>query len=1125
MKQTTNENIKQMDISLGGGLISEKIRIDTINHPILIVGIGGTGIDALLRLKYQINRRFRLPDNPVTKKKKQKPDNIEFLAFETNEHDRKRYKGIGLDPHNELVLLSNASIGSILNNRSTIPDYISNWLSPELTITDGTKGACGNRQAGRLLLFEKVNHVIDSIDNKIRALRVDQENKLLVFILTGISGGTGGGSFLDIAYIIRGLVERDFGNKGVDKVEISGYLFTPDVHLSSNTLNVHTEEYIQRNGYASLKELDYWMNIEERGAGERFNQKYGTRLEVNSAQAPFNLCHLVSATNVDGVFLKGAYDYCMNVTAENVVNFLAQEDKASEQEFAIQDYLSNLVSNIATMKSNLPLGMNHCANFIYNIIGASAAVLPTEEITTYLAHCLFKEIHEMFEREPDSQSLDSFVETAKLDIDSIGNALSSTIPPIKLDHEGTDYYSYNNVIKTRRVDVDEKLADMYQASKRALLESRRRLPAQLLTETRRELKEVFMSPAHGPIYASRLLYSDSAPCLLRRLDDYQQTVRDALSRITEDIQALEMECEDRFEEARKALFLTNEKKKDAFIESKVNQYRARLKKDCFEQLIEVFRDIRNELEADNDKTYFTFVEILNEINKILEKNGEIIIQGTESLEVNTKTYYWNIISVADIISEIEDAIKAAGAEKLVREFAKMLVAESHKWINENDLDIVGSLSDFIYDQFGGLISKTMEEYLQIRYGKDRIIDQVVQEEIAPRLYKDAKPVFHLDNSAGMFSFPSYGIVSVPNNVPNILRGIEAYQKQSLSALKFNIKRSSITNRIFWVNTQNGIPLFAYAPIRVYEELYEKTINSKEGIGRHLVMSEAENWVNLPSPIPERIWGDTYRNPRQRTSNDRARQLFEAGIGYGSIVERSVDNQASSRFACVVTEVFDSSKYVFSEDTDFMTLSKLLSELGKMRQEGLKMVEQKTIFNSDNRENAESNFARSPKLMALVTAENKKYEALEAIIEKVRNAKEEKERDQRSGDDFLRALIGEAIIKKAALYVYNKDLEEDPWEPFVNLIDHANYPEFEMFMNYKALSNSKKDALRKKAKENESAYPEGKLLEVLQKWQGVFAARKETIDSDKWGYENGEEMYTFYRNILLKLNTHITALRD
>ncbi|WP_228552596.1 tubulin-like doman-containing protein, partial [Paenibacillus polymyxa] len=169
MKPVVREHIQQLDVSLGGGIVSDKIRVDTIDNPILIIGLGRTGIDALLRLKYQINRRFKLPADPISKKKSEKPDNVEFLAFETNEQDRnKKYKGIGLDPINEFVLLSNAEIGGLLQNRSILEPYITDWLSPELSITDGMNGAAGVRQAGRLLLFTKINQVVQSIDKKIK---------------------------------------------------------------------------------------------------------------------------------------------------------------------------------------------------------------------------------------------------------------------------------------------------------------------------------------------------------------------------------------------------------------------------------------------------------------------------------------------------------------------------------------------------------------------------------------------------------------------------------------------------------------------------------------------------------------------------------------------------------------------------------------------------------------------------------------------------------------------------------------------------------------------------------------------------------------------------------------------
>jgi len=1095
-----------MDISTGGGILSEKIRIDTINHPVLVIGLGGTGTDALLRLKYQVGRRFKLPDNPVTKQKKSKPDNIEFLALETNEHDKKRYRGISLDANTEMVLLSNAAIGSILNNRSSLPDYIKSWLSPSLTITDGTKGASGNRQAGRLLLFEKINTAIDAIDNKLRALRLDQENKLLVFILSGLSGGTGGGMFLDIAYIIRGLTEREYGAKGIDKVEIGGYLFTPDVNLSGNNMNIHTEEYIQRNGYAALKELDYWMNIEER-PGERFCQKYGTRLDVNSGLAPFNLCHLVSASNIDGVFLKGAYDYCLNVTAENIVNFLALEEKESGQEFAVQDYYSNLLSNISTMKTNLPTGMPHAANFVYNIIGASAAVLPTEGLNAYLAHGVFREISPMFEALPDDHDLTQFVQRARLDIDDLGARLMQDVPPIKLDYAATDYFSHQNVIKTQRVNIDEKLTEQYNAAKREVTKARR-----LTTTVKDELRAAFLDPAKGPVFASRLIASDINPCLLARFETCRQHLREKINTIAEEIDGLQLLAEARFEDAQRAIFLMKETKKNSYIEAKVRLYQARLQRDSFIALIDVYNELSAIAEAENDKIYAVYVEILQELNKIFDANTALLCHPIE-LE-SQKYYHWDVISVTDAVSEIDEILLEIGAEPLLRDFAKMLLEESARFLDDNRLNIAGVVSDFIYDRFGDLLSRSMSEYLGMKYGHDRIVEHIIEAEIAPRLFRDAKPVFNLDNTAGVFNFPSYGMVSVPWNAPDILRGIEAYQQHALSNLRFNIRKSNITDRIFWLNTQNGIPLFAYTPIKVYEELYERTIASREGVGRHLVMSESESWVNLPSPIPENIWGDTYHNPRQKALNDEARRIFRAGVANGSICE--IDGQ----YVCVVTGHLDLSRYNFDVKTELRDVHAALETLTAMR---LTEAEHRVIFTTTIEHEAEDHFIRNVALIALASAENRKHAKLAHKTEEIRALLFENESEKGLVDEFLRAITCEAVVKRGVHYIFEKELEDDPWPIFVNLIEQADYPEYAMFRAYKALPAARQVVLKEKAKSHEETWADDRLLLNLKKWQGKIALRKSQLDKDMHSHPEGTKMYSFYRNILLRLNAQVLAV--
>lgn len=92
MNTRVREHLQDLEVKKGGGIISDKIRIETISNPMLIIGLGGTGIDAMLRLKYQINKRFVLEEDKLSNTRKDKPKKVEFLGFETNQKEKnKRY--------------------------------------------------------------------------------------------------------------------------------------------------------------------------------------------------------------------------------------------------------------------------------------------------------------------------------------------------------------------------------------------------------------------------------------------------------------------------------------------------------------------------------------------------------------------------------------------------------------------------------------------------------------------------------------------------------------------------------------------------------------------------------------------------------------------------------------------------------------------------------------------------------------------------------------------------------------------------------------------------------------------------------------------------------------------------
>ncbi|OCA88077.1 hypothetical protein A8F94_09670 [Bacillus sp. FJAT-27225] len=1127
MKASVREHIEQLDVSMGGGIVSDKIRVDTIDNPMLVIGLGGTGIDALLRLKYQINRKFKLPQDPLTKKKAEKPDNIEYLAFETNETEiNKKHKGIGLDPIKEFVLLSNPQIGATLQSRSLLPAYITDWLSPELTITDGINGASGVRQAGRLLLFTKINQVVHSISTKIEALLEGTNKKLYVFLLTGLSGGTGSGSYLDISYIVRGIIERKFGPAGVDRVHLLGYLFTPDVNLARRGLNTQTKDYIQKNGFAALKELDYWMNAEERK--ERFQAQYGSALTVNSSMPPFNLCHLISATNIDGKLLENAYDYCMNVAAENITNFMANEEKTGD-EFAIHDYISNIRTNIANMQKLYP------ANYEYNIIGASLAEIPIEEMTTYVGYKLFEKMNSMFDANPDQNDVDQFAERLRIDPDSIHRRFNERVPEPLSGYENSERFSYNNVIK-QIVNLDEELTrDYLEKAKDQYRKCTKQLPGEIVEEFRAQMERLFLNPKQGPIYASKLVYSNKGFCLLKTIQVYITGLQDRLARLPRDIQGEQDYAYGRFEDARSA-FISKEKKKNAYIEAKRNEYYARADKARIEEMITFYEDLYQLLNNENNRIYDVYREILETLKGIFQKNADILVNGQEVKTANEVTYYWQLVSVPDVAREIQRMFDSKDGEQLVREWSQMLVERSVNWVKETDIDVIGSISEFLSEQFGELITKSMEDFLRLKYGEDEPIDKIIEQKIARQLDNDALPVFDLQNSIGNLNFPHWGFVSVPAKAPNILKGIRNYQRVALSHASFTVKESELKNRIFWLNTKNGIPLFAYTPLKNYEAAYESTILDKEGIGRHLVQTEKVNWAYLPSPIPEQSWGDTYENPRLREYNNRIRNMFDEARRYGAIVEKDIDTNSSARYACVFTKSFSVEALLFEsnidpkqlEKTSIGELKRFVRQLQDLFNGGLAKEPATDIFGSINEMMAKENFIRSPRLVDRMKEEVKKYRALEELIATLSAYIDSQRSREQLLKEYIEAMYTKTIQKKGALYVYDKELEEDPWEPFANIMSNPEFVEYEVFKSFQLLNEQRKTALVRKAARRRDELTQSEdateLIATLQELASAFERNKGKLDYERDDYMEGEDMYTFYKDTMITLNNMLTSLK-
>jgi hypothetical protein len=225
--------------------------------PIIVVGLGGTGMKALLQLKKMIaeQRPGGMRELPA----------VRLLCIDSDDlikppanGDGERATALALDPINEFLKLEipgNVGYADLDRARSWFPKEL------EYYIPDLATGCKQYKALGRLLFawnYAKVLRLVEPlrsmVDSKLlKQLNVTQLEDPLVFVISSVCGGTGAGMFLDTAYMLSSLWKRKWNRFNT---KICGLLAMPSVFADIT----QGTERIRSNAYASLKELDHFMN-------------------------------------------------------------------------------------------------------------------------------------------------------------------------------------------------------------------------------------------------------------------------------------------------------------------------------------------------------------------------------------------------------------------------------------------------------------------------------------------------------------------------------------------------------------------------------------------------------------------------------------------------------------------------------------------------------------------------------------------------------------------------------------------------------------------------------------------------------------------------------------------------
>lgn len=849
-----------------GGIISTIIQAPQSSEPMVIIGLGGTGVDAITRLKTKLQRQIE-PDNKDDVKKKgaePKYDHIRFLGIDADEdwlNNSGLSQGESLSIRNtDFKAAFAAAKLPALKNKKELQwmsiDYIANHLPTK------SKGAGAYRQFGRWLTIASANKIKTKITEAItQACTGKIGGDLNVHIVSGISGGMGAGSFVDVCYIAREVID----GLGFNDAVVFGYFVLPDAVISKEKIRLDETrtKANQRNGIASLLEIEHLMNLQD--SNEWFEQDYGS-FKIRTQHPLVDACYLISSTNMDGVLVDNGYEYALNVIGDYILAFVSEEQVADGKDpITMSGNITNINSHITDIIPEYGYSQN------YHIIGSANAEIPTTQMATYLAGELFKKLT-IRRKMPDNNQIEQeFADYLKLS-DSRFKQLENQVAQgpgwIQISEQQVKQYfdqirahmnerwlpgalvnptesslkQRKGLLTQKRESLEKDVSDyIYQTGASSI-------PGMALNK----LIQIAEDPAKGPIYAYGMMNKTGAD-IFHYLDGRLKYYSDQkLNAKDQEATFYDQEPSIRIDMCNSNMF-----NKGARIRTYTtllnSMYEWQAKAELYEEMEILMSDLITSFRAINNRYLKPLYQVTIDLIETFDANSTYFEmgKGNQSQDGFTK----QLVPFSSIKPELDSEIVKLDSITETAGLLKVLTTYPDTWMEREELKLKARISEYILDKFKPILSGSLEEFLRKDMGmlgvNEEVFAKAIRNKIINPFVDAAAPIFWTNERQMIGNDQKTthtSILTVPNAANCICMAAEDNQQAE-------VRKSLINDRIYVLRTISGVPMHGYQGLIQYLGAYTNYAD----LGLHMYERNV-NWRDiLTFPYPYSYVPDYTKN--------------------------------------------------------------------------------------------------------------------------------------------------------------------------------------------------------------------------------------------------------------------------